>query len=697
MEDSIGKALSQSCTHIEQLKVSQILDGRYFFIPSYQRGYRWTKQQVYDLCNDLLEYVLTRGGDTDSFYSLQPLIVRKGEYEIDGKIRDAYEVIDGQQRLTTLFILYRFLAKGQRDESLQEACKDYFNQGLYHIFYETRPDDYEVLEKLGFSDITRSDLKDIDIAHVLNAFHCLNDWLGHDPVDDPECARVTFELHSTQQFSPNSVKTLLFDLLNHRNTKGSVQFIWYELDENKDAIQEFLSENKGKIRLTDTEKIRALLMQRSNFGSDSRIKDLKQLSIAKDWELIENTLHRNDFWAFISSDPSMEDGRIRLLFEYLYAKNPSAGAPAANSDYLFRHYYKLMADKKHSGAIGEYIESLWNEVMDCYRMLQNWFSNPTVYNLVGLLVRHGCSVKQISDLYDRADVLTNEDFIRVLNQEICREIIDKIPIAKEHGDLDIKPDEEYISLFYNIPDNKSMMPDLFRFINVREINKTIGLALADIDKDDEEKKRSDLKRSARDVMSHIYRFPFEALDVFGWDIEHIDSATTNSLNDPKEQKEWVEQAEEAIGDDILLKDAQYNELSAAYKDPDNKDKNSTLISLVKCVRAIVGEEESDVQKNWIGNLTLLDGGTNRSYKNKIFASKSRIVKERRQAGVFVPVCTYNVFEKNYPGCSKDYWKWSLADKKAYHSYMLNVIKEFKNEFSEKKEESERNPQTDAAE
>ena len=36
------------------------VDGLYFFIPSYQRGYRWTKTQIYDLCNDLLDYALKK-------------------------------------------------------------------------------------------------------------------------------------------------------------------------------------------------------------------------------------------------------------------------------------------------------------------------------------------------------------------------------------------------------------------------------------------------------------------------------------------------------------------------------------------------------------------------------------------------------------------------------------------------------------
>ena len=67
-----------------------------FFIPTYQRGYRWDKQQVTELLNDLYEF---KGGD-NSFYCLQPIVVKKRQ---DGR----FDVIDGQQRLTTIYIIQK--------------------------------------------------------------------------------------------------------------------------------------------------------------------------------------------------------------------------------------------------------------------------------------------------------------------------------------------------------------------------------------------------------------------------------------------------------------------------------------------------------------------------------------------------------------------------------------------------------------
>ena len=69
------------------------LSGNSFFVEDYQRGYKWSVQQVVDLLTDINEF--EEKGD---FYCLQPLaLIDMGD--------NKYEVIDGQQRLSTLFII----------------------------------------------------------------------------------------------------------------------------------------------------------------------------------------------------------------------------------------------------------------------------------------------------------------------------------------------------------------------------------------------------------------------------------------------------------------------------------------------------------------------------------------------------------------------------------------------------------------
>ena len=80
------------------LKAINDLKGYEFVVDSYQRGYRWESKQVKKLLDDLLEFSEKEEG----YYCLQPLIVRKIS-------ENKYELIDGQQRLTTLYILLKHL------------------------------------------------------------------------------------------------------------------------------------------------------------------------------------------------------------------------------------------------------------------------------------------------------------------------------------------------------------------------------------------------------------------------------------------------------------------------------------------------------------------------------------------------------------------------------------------------------------
>ena len=93
---------------IEVMAVSQLLNMK-FFVPSYQRGYRWTEQEVRDLLEDINDFG-KKEKKRGEFYCLQPLVVRamteqeKQANELE--VGDTwYEAIDGQQRLTTIYLI----------------------------------------------------------------------------------------------------------------------------------------------------------------------------------------------------------------------------------------------------------------------------------------------------------------------------------------------------------------------------------------------------------------------------------------------------------------------------------------------------------------------------------------------------------------------------------------------------------------
>jgi len=66
-----------------------------FVVPSYQRGYRWGRDEVIRLLDDIHE-------SAGKKYFLQPVVVKRRD---DKK----WELVDGQQRLTTLSLILRYI------------------------------------------------------------------------------------------------------------------------------------------------------------------------------------------------------------------------------------------------------------------------------------------------------------------------------------------------------------------------------------------------------------------------------------------------------------------------------------------------------------------------------------------------------------------------------------------------------------
>lgn len=59
------------------LKPVKELLGMNFFIPDYQRGYRWKEQQALDLLEDIWTFHKQKSADSNAIYCIQPLVVQK--------------------------------------------------------------------------------------------------------------------------------------------------------------------------------------------------------------------------------------------------------------------------------------------------------------------------------------------------------------------------------------------------------------------------------------------------------------------------------------------------------------------------------------------------------------------------------------------------------------------------------------------
>jgi uncharacterized protein with ParB-like and HNH nuclease domain len=207
---------------------------------------------VEELLGDIREFLTPpHSGRGPSFYCLQPIVVRARP---DG----AWDVVDGHQRLTTIFLLLRNL-----DDAVARHGKQRFR-----LCYETRRASAGSLENICENDAH----KNIDFHYMHQAARAIEAWFGRRHADE---------------------RTRLADcLLNDGSAGKSVKVIWYELAPDEDPVHAFSRLNVGKIALTDAELIRALFLREGNFAPAGDWQE--RSAIAQEWDEIEQTLQNDD-------------------------------------------------------------------------------------------------------------------------------------------------------------------------------------------------------------------------------------------------------------------------------------------------------------------------------------------------------------------------------------------------------------------
>lgn len=650
---------------INQYAIGELLDGRYFYIPSYQRGYRWTEKQVGDLLRDLLCFANDFANEgkekkQEQFYCLQPIIARPitnedklksifgTEYNESIQSHGVWEIIDGQQRLTTIFLLYKYLLdqKGWDAETLKEE-ED--GKELYHIYYATRDGSSQFLEGLTIKTIEDSDeesLKDnVDYYHMANGFKYIGKWIK----TDGKTINIRYQLGG----SLDNIRTSFFKLLNGMSdTKGgSVQVLWYEIAEikEKNNIKEFQKINTGKIRLTDAELIKGLFLLKKNFTSGD--KYIKQSELALEWEYIENTLHANNFWYFLQKKGYDMPNRIDLLFNLIYKKNALKEIPEIEWDSKIKEIDARLMDTRQSeifrfyynrfeGKMGEDLQQevavAWDEVMELFRTLDDWFCTPSIYNYIGLLSQCGEDLCRLVLHFEyMPETICRDDFEKYLKERISYHL------------RGAKIDDENKQILNTYDKDHDTIYKLLLTLNIHLLNE---------------------QNQKLESESDVYKFPFDVLSAQNWDIEHIDSFHTNALKKEKDKREWIKTAMADRKDE--LKD---DEVAALKQKLDENALDDAINILKKNAQEVEVDEEI---KNTIGNLTLLDAATNRMYGNSLFCTKRRIIIERIKQGVFVPIATQYIFAKFFDEKGTNRSLWTKEDMEAYHKYIYEALKQY---------------------
>jgi len=379
--------------NILELKTINELQIMNFLIPSYQRGFRWSKKEVTELLNDISEFTPKQIGDTDkkTWYCLQPIVVKvKADAEIGTQ---QYEVIDGQQRLTTIYLILYYLNQLYTEEN---------REPLFTLNYETRPESHSFLEKLEKDIINESN---IDFYYISRAYETICDWFKKDNFDRNE-------FQSKFRF----------------NTK----VIWYESNED-DSVAIFTRINIGKIPLTNAELIKALFMNSSNFEKkqSDRIR-LKQLEISTEWDRIEHALQNDMFWYFISGHEVITN-RIELIFNLMNEEKDES-----DNYSTFRYFNKKFQNKSEKT-----IEVNWIEIKNYFQRFEEWFNERELYHKIGFLLIEG---ETIGNLISKSKTKTKRGFKEFLDDTIKAKFKNIHLEDLQYGDKIIKS----ILLLYNI-------------------------------------------------------------------------------------------------------------------------------------------------------------------------------------------------------------------------------------------------------
>lgn len=364
-----------------------------FNVPSYQRGFKWGKNEVERLLEDIFQ-----NGAKD--YCLQPIVVKKtGEGQ--------YDILDGQQRLTALYLISRDL---KRFLPRHTGPK-------YSLTYSSRQCTEEFLRDLPAERCTENP----DFWFMYLANKAIAEWFDADP----------------DQIRAINIQTYLVK---------NVKIIWYEVDNEEESndIEIFTRLNKGKIPLTNAELVKALFLRRD---SRAAISNDRKKEIAIQWDNIEKELHSESFWLFLSNKTKTSfQTRIDLLLNLMVDK------PETCRD----NYYTFFKFNEMVNSEGEDVENIWENIQHTFLTLKGWFSEHELYHKIGYLISsnfkpENCNGSMLQYIYDKSKKKTNKQFISFLDSLIKDSV--KLDSNKNYADLRYGDDNERLKrllLLFNV-------------------------------------------------------------------------------------------------------------------------------------------------------------------------------------------------------------------------------------------------------
>ena len=625
-----------------------------FVIPAYQRGYRWDDRQMRDLLRDLKDFLQRKPSDKD-YYCLQPIVVQK--------ITDnEFVLIDGQQRLTSIYMLLTYLDKARPKPRKK-----------YSLCFDLRQVQENFLNQTLFADAADTSFKaNIDTFYMRRAYDFIRNW---------------FE----EQLSENEQDTLpgqirgLFSAPAPGQSANCVKIIWYELPGNN-PMEAFERLNYRRISLTGTELVKAMLLASNT--SDALDKD--SLNRAHAWDAMEKELQDPMFWSMLSTSTDRLahiDFILDIVADQINIDAPHDDKCSRKLDeekfnyHVIDNYFRSEATKH---ARCEIVKKIWTQIENTFNKIRNWYDNPRWFHLIGLWRRLAPSVNIVSELQQleqQAACKGKDEFTRLLRRKVGNLIA-----------VDFRSDDEKSA-------NKHPLEAVE--LNYEKHSKELLRILLAVN-----------VVTAEQISTDV-RFPFYLYDLYydlynETSLEHIhpQSATTSMtarqissstllrieqiIEDGELQSPQVLSAGADLLDEFENEDWENDSARCSDKLWQKVEDNLDIID--KPFRKIAQIDDTELHS--IANMALVDNSTNSVLSNHLLDDKRRILQQRNQqrismdfgktridtlkphdGAMYLMPATERAFSKFYTqGSPGDMRFWLKADRQAY----LNALKQIYN-------------------
>lgn len=601
---------------LEPLTISEITDKK-FYIRHYQRGYRWTEQQVEQLLNDIDAFTpkeVAGHADRKTFYCLQPVVVKLIEPENDlGQTLQGewHEVIDGQQRLTTIYLILHYI---------NDLWAGRQKKQLFEINYETREQCVEFLQGIKVNDDNETvdiDKSNIDFYHISTAYQTIRNW----------------ELN----YRERNNKSLDDAEFQSKFTSYS-KVIWYEVNQNEDSEALFERLNLGKIPLTNAELTKALFLADASFNDLGREEQqIKHFEIALLWDEIEHKLNEQDqkFWSFITNKKRIDyDTKIELILDLIAEKSDDEKDPL----YTFLKF----SQKNREQSLSE----LWIEIEQFYYTLVEWNNDRELYHLIGYLISSrtvaGFKKEKLSNLVTFSMTHKKSEFKKLITNQI------KSSVAFEISEL-------------RYGDHSNQLFNVLLLFNVETYRRSKSIA---------EFYPFKQHKGNQWSLEHIHARKSDGLDrnkKEQW-TQWLDHHTP-LLKEICNHEVFSERSGE-IKEALDLIEIFNTDKLTWQRFSDIFDQVNDLLT--------DNAESMDLEGDGLSNLALLSQPDNAALNCSAFEIKRREIIQLDKEGSFIPICTRRVFLKYYQDseASIQSFFWSTDDRAEYTKELNTMLQSY---------------------